>query len=67
MQLLERARDRRTEDTEATELEMYRFWHLDYGEVAYYDQLVFKRHQPIPPISDGTRTAGVSERSLLLP
>jgi hypothetical protein len=37
---------------EPTELEMYRFWHLDYGEVAYYDQLVFKRHRPIPPERD---------------
>ena len=35
--------------TEVIELETYRFWHLDYGEVAYYDQLGFKRHQPIPP------------------
>ena len=67
MQLLERARDRRTEDTEATELEMYRFWHLDYGEVAYYDQLVFKRHQPIPPERDSRRTSGGTEMSLLLP
>ena len=67
MQLLEKARDRRTEDTEATELEMYRFWHLDYGEVAYYDQLVFKRHQRIPPERDSRITTGVSERPLVLP
>ena len=42
-------RQARREDTEPAELEPYRFWHLDYGEVAYYDQLVFKRHAPIPP------------------
>jgi len=52
MQLLRKVRDRRTVGAEATELETYRFWHLDYGEVAYYDQLVFKRHRPIPPESD---------------
>ena len=40
--------------TEGTELETYRFWHLDYGEVAYYDQLVFKRHAQIPPKGEGT-------------
>ena len=40
--------------TEKTELETYSFWHLDYGEVAYYDQPVFKRHEPIPPKSEGT-------------
>ena len=50
MQLLGKARGRRAVGAEATEqLETYRFWHLDYGEVAYYDQLVFKRHRPIPP------------------
>ena len=42
-------RQERREDTEQAEFEQYRFWHLDYGEVAYYDQLVFKRHAPIPP------------------
>ena len=52
MQLLRRVRERRTVGAEPTELEMYRFWHLDYGEVAYYDQLVFKRHRPIPPERD---------------
>jgi len=37
---------------EAIELETYRFWHLDYGDVAYYDQLVFKRHRPRPAETD---------------
>ena len=37
------------EDAEPADLEQYRFWHLDYGEVAYDDQPVFKRHAPIPP------------------
>ena len=67
MQLREKARDRRTEDTEATDLEMYRFWHLDYGEVAYYDQLVFKRHQPIPPEATAGARLGVREGSSVLP
>ena len=67
MQLLERARDRRTEDAEATKLEMYRFWHLDYGEVAYYDQLVFKRHQPIPPEAAAGARLASGEGSLVLP
>lgn len=30
------------------ELEPYRFWHLDYGVVLYYDQRVFKRHRQAP-------------------
>jgi hypothetical protein len=29
--------------------ETYRFGHLEYGVVAYFDQPVFKRHQVIPP------------------
>jgi hypothetical protein len=29
--------------------EPYRFGHLDYGVVPYYDQLVFKRHRQTPP------------------
>jgi hypothetical protein len=50
-QLYSRFQERRGERTEGIELDTYRFWHLDYGEVAYYDQLVFKRHRPIPPLS----------------
>jgi hypothetical protein len=47
-EVLEGRRNRRDLSTEATALETYRFWHLPYGEVPYYNQLVFKRHQPIP-------------------
>ena len=43
---------------------MYRFWHLDYGEVAYYDQLVFKRHQPIPPEATAGARPASGEASL---
>ena len=46
--LYRRLQERRSVRTETIELKTYRFWHLDYGEVAYYDQLVFKRHEPIP-------------------
>ena len=53
-ELYRRFQKRRSEPTEAIELETYRFWHLDYGEVAYYDQLVFKRHRPIPPRREST-------------
>ena len=38
----------RRQDPEPVDLEQYSFKHRDYGEVAYYDQLVFKRHAPIP-------------------
>jgi hypothetical protein len=41
-------RRERREPTDAV-AESYRFWHLDYGSTAYYDQLVFKRHDVIPP------------------
>ena len=50
--LYRRLQGTRSVQTEAIELETYRFWHLDYGEVPYYDQLVFKRHRPIPPESE---------------
>ena len=46
---------------------MYRFWHLDYGEVAYYDQLVFKRHRPIPPEATAGARLASGEASLVLP
>jgi hypothetical protein len=47
---IHRLRVRGDHETEEIELERYRFWHLDYGTTAYYDQMVFKRHKPIPPV-----------------
>jgi hypothetical protein len=55
--VLEGLRERRDLSTGTTELETYRFWHLPYGEVAYYNQLVFERHQTIPPENVGSRSA----------
>jgi hypothetical protein len=55
--VLKSLRDRRDLGTGATELETYRFWHLPYGEAAYYNQLVFKRHEPIPPENVSSRSA----------
>ena len=55
--VLEGLRNRRDLSTGTTELETYRFWHLPYGELAYYNQLVFKRHQTIPPENVGSWSA----------
>ena len=47
--VLDALKNRQDLTTGTTELETYSFWHVPYDEVAYYNQLVFKRHQPIPP------------------
>ena len=39
---------RRRQPGEEEGSEHYRFWHLNYGEAAYYDQTVFKRHRSAP-------------------
>ena len=64
--VLEGLRNRRDLSTGTTELETYRFWHLPYGEVAYYNQLVFKRHQTIPPenVSSGSARQRVDGSSV---
>ena len=57
-EVLEGLTNRRNPSAGTTELETYRFWHLPYGEVAYYNQLVFKRHQTIPPENVSSGSAG---------
>ena len=39
----------RRQSSETDDQQFYRFWHLEYGETAYYDQLVFRRHRDVAP------------------
>ena len=65
-EVVESLRNRRDVSAGTTELETYRFWHLPYGEVAYYNQLVFKRHQTVPPedVSSGSARQRVDGSSV---
>ena len=40
----------------------FRFWHLDYGTVPYYDQPVFKRHRQSPAPGRADDLEGGSHR-----